>query len=90
MEVTSKKIADAIKALARATEAISFFVYGGGRAGAVMPVAQYNQFEKLDKPIIRRASDENTANTRWRLYSAEWDRCLDGVEDDLSGPQTPL
>ena len=85
MEITSKKIADAIKALARATEAISLFVYGGGRAGAVMPVAQYNQFEKLDKPIIRHAGDENTGKDRWRSYSAIWDRCLDGVEDELLG-----
>jgi hypothetical protein len=85
MEITSKKIADAIKALARATEAVSMFVYGGGRAGAVMPVAQYNQFEKLDKPIIRHAGDENTGKDRWRSYSAVWDRCLDGVEDDLLG-----
>jgi hypothetical protein len=89
MEITSKKIADAIKALARATEAISLFVYGGGRAGAVMPVAQYNQFEKLDKPIIRHAADENTGKDRWRSYSAVWDRCLDGVEDELIGRASP-
>jgi hypothetical protein len=83
MEVTSKKIADAIKALARATEAISLFVYGGGRKGAVMPVAPWNQFEKLDKPVMR-AFDERAASTRWRLYSADWDHCLDGVEDELT------
>jgi hypothetical protein len=83
--VTSKKIADAIKALARATEAISLFVYRGGQARAVTPVAPDNQFEKLDKPVIRHAADENTGNARWRAYSAIWDRCLDGVEDDLVG-----
>jgi hypothetical protein len=89
MEVTSKKIADAITALARATEAISLLVYGGGRARAVMPVARYDQFAKLDKPIIRGAGEKNAGNGRWRLYSAAWDRCLDGVEDDLVGPRTP-
>jgi hypothetical protein len=89
MEITSKKIADAIKALARATEALSLFVYGGGRARAVMPVAQYNQFEKLDKPIIRHAGDENTGRDRWRSYSAIWDGCLDGVEDELVGRSGP-
>jgi hypothetical protein len=83
--VTSKKIADAIMALARATEAISLFVYGGGRARALMPVVQYDQFAKLDKPIIRGVGERNTACGRWHLYSTEWDRCLDGVEDDLVG-----
>jgi hypothetical protein len=38
MVVTSGKITDTIKALARATHAISLFVYGGGRSGAVMPI----------------------------------------------------
>ena len=54
MAVTSGKITDTIKALARATEAISLFVYAGGRVGAVMPVAQFDQFQfmKLDKPIM--------------------------------------
>jgi hypothetical protein len=86
MAVTSGKIADTIKALARATQAISLFIYAGGRAGAVMPIAQFDQFQfmKLDKPIMRPGG-EDEAQQRWRQLSAEWDRCLDSVEDDLVG-----
>jgi hypothetical protein len=86
MAVTSGKITDTIKAFARAMEAISLFVYAGGRAGAVMPVAQFDQFQfmKLDKPIMRPGG-EGAAYERWQQLSAEWDRCVDGVEDELIG-----
>ena len=86
MALTSGKITNTIKALARATQAISLFIYAGGRAGAVMPTAQFDQFQfmKLDKPIMRPGS-EDEAQQRWRQLSAEWDRCLDSVEDDLVG-----
>ena len=89
MAVTSGRISQAIKALARATQGISLFVYGGGRAGAVMPIAQFDQFQfmKLDKPIMRPGRDEE-AHERWRQLSAEWDRCLDSVEDELVGRQS--
>ena len=88
MAVTSGKITDTIKALARATEAISLFVYAGGRAGAVMPVAQFDQFQfmKLDKPIMPPGA-EGAAYERWQQLSAEWDRCVDDVEDELTKPR---
>jgi hypothetical protein len=54
-----------------------------------MPTAQFNQFEKLDKPVMRSADGQDEAHRRWRQLSDEWDRCLDGVEDDLLGRQTP-
>ena len=48
VEVTRNEIADAIWAIARTSEAISLCVYGGGRAGAVMPAAPFDQFERLE------------------------------------------
>jgi hypothetical protein len=86
MAVTSGKISDTIKALARATQAISLIVCAGGRAGAVMPTAQFDQFQfmKLDKPIMRPGG-EDEAYERWKQLSAEWDRCVDSVEDELVG-----
>ena len=83
LRVTAGKIAAATKALARSTEALSLLVDGGGR-GFVMPAPDIDQFEKLDKPIMR-AGDEKAGHDRWDRYSAEWDRCLDGVEDELVG-----
>ena len=54
--VTTNKVTDAIKALARVTEAISaWLLFAGGRTNSLMPVAQFNQFEKLDKPSKRVA-----------------------------------
>jgi hypothetical protein len=56
--VTTNKITDAIKALARVTEAISaWLLFAGGRTNALMPVAQFNQFEKLDKPIMQAGGE---------------------------------
>ena len=49
-----------------------------------MPVAQFNPFERLDKPIMQ-AGGEAAAWGRWHQLSAEWDRCLEGVEDELVG-----
>jgi len=84
--VTRNKIADAITALARAAQAISLIVYGGGRSGAVMPTAPFDVFEKLDNPIMREGGDQS-ARDRWDQLSAKWDRCLDGVEDQLAKPK---
>ena len=40
-----------------------------------MPAPDIDQFEKLDKPIMR-PGDEKAGHDRWDRYSAEWDRCL--------------
>jgi hypothetical protein len=70
LNVTTNKITDAIKALARVTEAISaWLLFSGGRSGSLMPVAQFNQFEKLDKPIMR-IGGENDACKLWHQLSA--------------------
>jgi hypothetical protein len=82
--VTANKITDVVRGLARVTQAISLFVYGGGRSGAVMPTASFDQFEKLSKPIMREG-DEQAARDRWHRHSAGWDRFLDLVEDELVG-----
>jgi hypothetical protein len=83
MKVTTNKITDAIKALARVTEAISaWLLFSGGRSGSLMPVAQFNPFEKLDKPIMR-VGGENDAYKLWHKLSDERDLYLDGVDVEL-------
>ena len=82
LSVTANKINDAIRVLARAAEAASWLVYAGGRSGALMPVAQFDQFEMLDKPIVREG-DERAAHDCWSQHSADWNRCLDDVEEGL-------
>jgi hypothetical protein len=49
-----------------------------------MPSAQFNQFEKLDRPIMERGG-EAPAYSRWHQLSDEWNDCLNGVEDELLG-----
>jgi len=81
--VTTNKITDAIKALARATEAISaWLLFAGGRSGSLMPVAQFNPFERLDHPIMR-AGGENDAYKLWHQLSDQRNLYLDGVEAEL-------
>ncbi len=83
--VTTNKITDAIKALARVTEAISaWLLCAGGRTNALMPVAQFNPFEKLDKPIMQ-VGGEAAAYTLWHQLSDERNRYLDGVDAELIG-----
>jgi len=88
--VTANKITDAIKALARVTEAISaWLLFAGGRSNSLMPVAQFNPFEKLDTPIMRagvRAGAETDAYRLWRQLSDERNRYLEDVDVELAGP----
>jgi hypothetical protein len=83
--VTTNKVTDAIKALARVTEAISaWLLFAGGRTNSLMPVAQFNQFEKLDKPIMQ-AGGEADAYKLWHQLSDERNRYPDGVDAELIG-----
>ena len=83
--VTANKITHAIKALARVTEAISaWLLFAGGRSNSLMPVAQFNPFEKLDQPVMH-AGGEADAYKLWHQLSDERNRYLNGVEDDLIG-----
>jgi hypothetical protein len=83
--VTGNKITEAIRALARVTEAISaWLLFAGGRSHSLMPVAQFNPFESLDRPIMG-ARDRDEAYKLWRQLSDERNGYLDGVEDALIG-----
>lgn len=51
--VTVDKITAAIRMLARVTEAISAYILlAGGRLNSLMPTAQFDVFENLDKPAM--------------------------------------
>lgn len=84
--VTGKKITGAIRALARVTEVISaWLLFAGGRSDSLMPVAQFNPFERLDRPIMDAAGTDD-AYKLWHQLSDERNRYLEGVEDELIGP----
>ena len=81
--VTTNKIRDAIKALARVTEAISaWLLWSSGGSGSLMPTAQFNPFEKLENPIMR-ASGQDDAYKLWRQLTDDSGHYLDGVEAEL-------
>ena len=83
--VTANKITDAIKALARVAEAISaWLLFAGGRSNNLMPVAQFDPFEKLDTPIMRVGA-VNDAHQLWDQLSKERNRYLEDVDVELIG-----
>ena len=72
LRVTAEKIANAIRVLARTAEAISVWLLNaGGRSSSVMPVAQFNPFEKLANPIIAPGGEAD-AQRRWQDLSTDW------------------
>jgi hypothetical protein len=85
LKVTANKITDAIKVLARVAEAISAsLLFAGGRLNGLMPVAQFDPFEKLDVPVMEGGADTGVRRL-WDQLSAERDRYLDDVERELTG-----
>jgi hypothetical protein len=83
--VTGNKITGAIKALARVTEAISaWLLFAGGRSHSLMPVAQFNPFERLDTPIMD-VGGTDAAYKLWHQLSDERNHYLDAVDDELIG-----
>jgi hypothetical protein len=85
LTVTANKITEAIRVLARATEAISaWLLCAGGRSNALMPVAQFDPFEKLDQPIMQ-AGGQAAAYKLWHQLSDERNAYLDGVDAELIG-----
>jgi hypothetical protein len=87
--VTANKVTDAIEALARVIEAISaWLLFDGGRLNSLMPVAQFNPLDKLDRPIMK-VGDEAAAHRFWDQLSDERNQYLDDVETELIGPTQP-
>jgi hypothetical protein len=88
-KVTNNKITEAIKTLARVTEAISAHIlYAGGRLNSLMPTAQFDQFENLEKPILRDDAKDD-AYQFWTRLTEERDSFLEGVDSELIGSATP-
>jgi hypothetical protein len=83
LQVTANKITDAIKALSRVTEAISALLLGdAGRSNALMPTAQFDQFEKLDNPVMEAGGDD-AARELWDQLANERDAYLSGIDEEL-------
>jgi hypothetical protein len=81
--VTTNKITEAIRELARATEAVSAeILFASGRLNSLMPTGQFDQFENLDKPVMS-ADSSDEAHRLWTLLSDERDSYLEGVREDL-------
>jgi hypothetical protein len=86
--VTNNKITQAIRSMARVTEAISAYIlHSSGRLNALMPTAQFDQFENLEKPILIQG-DQDKAHDLWRRLSGERDDYLENVGDALK-PEQP-
>jgi hypothetical protein len=49
-----------------------------------MPTAPFDVFAELDNAIMREG-EEQMALDHWYRRSAEWDCCVDSVEDELVG-----
>jgi hypothetical protein len=81
--VTTNKINEVMKILARVTEAISSYVlFAGGRINALMPIAQFDQFENLDKPVMQ-ISLKDEAYKIWDDLSSERNNYLESVRTEL-------
>jgi hypothetical protein len=81
--VTADRISEAIRTLVRATEAISAYVlFAGGRLNGLVPVAQFDQFEHLEKPAMQ-PSRKGEASDIWDKLHRERDTYAAGVEDEL-------
>jgi hypothetical protein len=82
--VTVDKISDATRMLARVTEAISaYLLFAGGRLNSLMPTAQFDVLENLDKPAMP-VGRKSESYTLWQRLGTERDRYLDGVDVDLT------
>ena len=81
--VTADKISEAIRTLVRATEAVSAYVlFASGRLNGLVPVAQFDQFEHLEKPAMQLGR-KGEASGIWDKLHRERDTYAAGVEDDL-------
>lgn len=89
--VTTNKLTDAIRTLARVTEAVSAeILFASGRLNSLMPTPQFDQFENLDKPVMP-ADGMEKAQQVWETLSDEREQYLESVRADLihaAMPQT--
>lgn len=77
---TLNKISEAIKILAKATESIlSWFLYSSRFKGSLMPAAQFNQFEKMNFPVLMPDLADKAVES-WSQLGAERDRWLDDMD----------
>lgn len=83
LNMSGSRIDRAIIGLARATEALSADVLNStGGAGALMPTAQFDQFEGLEKPAAGPAAIA-AGQQRWEELSDRFDGCLNDVREAL-------
>lgn len=83
IQVTNNKITAAIRDVARVTEALSAqILYAGGRMNALMPVAQFDVFDRLESPVATEP-EQSAAADEWKSKSDEWDDALGDVRDAL-------
>jgi hypothetical protein len=81
--VTNDRITAVTRVLARVTEAISaYLLYAGGRSNALMPTAQFNQFQHLDRPVLQPDQLQGLHDL-WDRLTNERDQFLEGVREDL-------
>jgi hypothetical protein len=81
--VTADQISEAIRTLVRATEAISAYVlFAGGRLNGLVPVAQFDQFEHLEKPAMQPGRKDE-ASGFWDKLHRERDTYAAGVDGEL-------
>lgn len=81
--VSLDKITNAIKELALIVEAVSnWLLWSGGLANNMVPLAQFDQFEKLDQPVIN-AGKRDDIEAVWKTLSDERNKFLDPLDDML-------
>jgi hypothetical protein len=81
--VTANKITGAIAALARVTEGISrWLLFASGRTSSLMPVAQFNPFERLDVQIMATGGLPDAWKV-WHRLCDERNHYLDEVNKAL-------
>jgi hypothetical protein len=81
--VTAERISEAIRTLVRATEALSaYLLFAGGRMNGLCPVAQFDQFEHLEKPAMQ-PDRKGEASAIWDKLHRERDTYAAGVENEL-------
>jgi hypothetical protein len=84
--ITNDRITAVTRVLGRVTEAISaYLLFSGSRSNALMPTAQFNPFEHLDRPVLQPDQLESLHDL-WDRLTDERDQFLEGVREDLLPP----